>query len=178
MSDYSTDCECNIPYCNCNAYQHASASATCHCDGCAEPESNHDVAGPLHNCGRRDRVQDHLTTLLNEMWLIREWEEHNKQTVNLITYSKYIALKLTQQEIIAYMQVFNECACCSRHTGCNYLPDLPKRAEGVGQHEEPTACYCNCRHELRHLFEALAIVLQKNSKNKRKRKKPKKQNKK
>ena len=159
MNGYSTDCHCDIPYCECNAYQHTPPSTTYHCNCCDEHKSNNDVTPPPPTAVDRDSVERHLNTLLNDMYVIGNWEQHNKQTDNLITFPKYLASKLTNQEIIAYMGVFNECACCSRHTGRDDLPDLPKRAKGVGQHEEPNACYCNCRNNFRHLLQALIVIV-------------------
>lgn len=131
------ECDCDIPYCDCN------------CDGADLSQENQE----LYN------VQSTLQTLYDEMWSIYEWEIHIEQSHDHITFSKYLAFKLSRQEIIAYMQVLNKCVCCSRHTQLNYLPDLPKSACGVGQHEEPYACKCNCRHQLRKLADALVIVL-------------------
>jgi len=108
----------------------------------------------------RTMVESHLNTLRRETYTIMEWENSIARSAEeIVTFPKYLALKLTRQIIIKYMAAYGDCTCCSRHTTRVDLPDLPKYAPGDDQHDEPTACYCSCRHNIRRLNEALVIVL-------------------
>lgn len=132
------DCDCEISYCDYNYY------------GEAQPQENQE----------RYNAQNTLDTLLNDTYTIHEWELSNSCPLEkCVTSTKYLAHKLSRQKIIEYMQVFNKCECCSRHTERNDLPDLPKRAIHIKQHEDPSACHCNCRHNIRNINRALAIIL-------------------
>lgn len=130
--------DCTIPDCDCNIVEEAL----------------------LQKNLERYNVDNTLRSLLNDTHTIHEWEMSiSRPLEKCVTFTTYIAHKLSRQEIIYYTDVLNKCECCSRHTGCDDLPDLPKCANCIGQHEEPNACKCNCRHQLRKLSSALVIAL-------------------
>lgn len=107
----------------------------------------------------RKHVCEHLDKLVDEMWVIVEWDNYCGRTDDTITFPKFLISKLSRQEIFSYMAVFANCDCCSRHTGRDDLPDLPKLSGGIGQYSHPNACECRCRHTLRKLTSAFAMSL-------------------
>jgi hypothetical protein len=107
----------------------------------------------------RKDVCEHLDKLLDEMWVIVEWENHRGHTDDPVTFPTFLVSKLSRQEIFSYMAVFANCHCCSRHTGRDDLPDLPKPSGGVGQYSPTNACICRCRHTLRKLTSAFTMSL-------------------
>ena len=128
-------CDCEIPYCDC-CYTRVA---------------------PQQEKLDWNKVQHTLATLCDEMRSIDEWENHTQKSHDRITFPKYVAFKLSRQEIIDYIGVLNKCECCTRHTRRDDSPDLPKCAIYIGQYEKPNACYCSCRHNIRRLNKALVI---------------------
>lgn len=108
----------------------------------------------------RDYVIKHLNQLLDEMWVILNWQiRYNFPFNKHIKYPEYLAMKLTKSQIIDYMSVFKDCRCCKRHTRNNMAPSLFKVPKVDGEYCHPNACHCNCRHKLRRLNDALTILL-------------------
>jgi hypothetical protein len=135
------------------------SSSSCKCDSCNK-YSKHKQQDHIYTSSYREDTEHHLDKLASDMWNIVEWEQSIGRTQeDCVTFPKYLALKLTQQEIIHYMSVFNNCNCCSRHTKLDNLPDLPKITYKIDESDEPDACHCTCRHQLRMLAEALIIAL-------------------
>ena len=82
-----------------------------------------------------------------------------------LPFSEFIAFKHTRQEIHNFMTPYINCQCCSRHTGDSSLPDLPQVSKGFfpdaheHDYQEPNACTCNCRHQLRILTKSIDILI-------------------
>jgi len=140
------DCDCEIPYCDCE-FQYSDYYR----DEEALTQENQEC---------RTTASYALQKLVDEVLTIRKWEMSISPPLEkCVTLTKYLAFKLSRQKIIDYMGVYSKCECCSRHTGRNNLPNLPKIRVNYEEPEEPNACHCNCRHNIRHFNRALAIIL-------------------
>ena len=132
-----------------NAHQQLPVPANATCDPLPPPASNVET-----------RIRNHLQKLSDEMSVIREWESRDGLLPDrYITYSDYLAFKLTRSQIIDYMLVFKDCLCCKRHSNDVSAPSLPKTNGGIGEYCHEDACECNCRYILRKLNTALTISL-------------------
>lgn len=73
------------------------------------------------------------------------------------TFTDFIAHNISKQTLLLYIDVCNNCQCCSRHTYNLSLPNLPAISKSIYEPDLENACKCDCRH-LRRFFERAYFI--------------------